>query len=465
MGPKAKTPQTGNLFQQPLTEQIDMQHPLVKLTQLIDWEVFEKAWSGFFPSKTGRPASPPRLIAGLLYLQHTYAYSDEALLMTWIENPYWQHFCGISHFQHRAPIDASSLTRWRKRIGEAGVEELLAASIQAAKRAQVIEQKSLERVIVDTTVLEKAVAYPTESKLLERARQHLVKFAEKHQLKLRQNYNRQAPQLARQTSQYAHAKQYKRMRKVLSKQRTLVGRVWRDVARQLPELIAGWHNRSQQRIMSLMGRIQQLLQQRPDTPGKDKVYSIHAPEVECIGKGKARTPWEFGVKVSIATTHKEGLVVGMRSMPGNPSDGHTLAETLEQVSILTDCLPKEAFVDRGYRGAQQWLKHTKVWISGQRRGVTLRIKKALRRRSSIEASIGHMKNEGRLRRNWLKGALGDALHAVLCGAGHNLRLILKALRLCFAYCLSSLMLCIAILHSFWRVRRHPLLLLHRYSTA
>ena len=123
-------------------------------------------------------------------------------------------------------------------------------------------------------------------------------------------------------------------------------------------------------------------------------------------------------------------------MPGNPYDGHTLPEAVEQVSILTDHLPKAVFVDKGYRGVA--IDGVAIWLSGQKRGVTPAIKKAIHRRSAIEPAIGHMKNDGRLRRNWLKGSLGDALHAVLCGAGHNLRMILRALRLCFAFLLASL---------------------------
>ena len=140
---------------------------------------------------------------------------------------------------------------------------------------------------------------------------------------------------------------------------------------------------------------------------------------------------DVGVKVTVATTHKEGLVAGMRSLPDNPYDGHTLPEAIEQVSILTDRMPKAVFVDKGYRGVS--VDGVAIWRSGQKRGVTPTIRKAIRRRSAIEPAIGHMKNDGKLRRNWLKGCLGDAINAVLCGAGHNLRMILRAIRLCCAW--------------------------------
>jgi IS5 family transposase len=228
-----------------------------------------------------------------------------------------------------------------------------------------------------------------------------------------------------QVGRYAHAKQFRRMKACLKSLRTVVGRVWRDIDRKL--------NRQDEmqcaKATSILGRVKRLLEQKPKD--KNKLYSLHAPEVECISKGKARQPYEFGVKVTVATTHKEGLVVGMRSLPGNPYDGHTLPEAIEQVSILTAQKPKAVFVDKGYRGVS--VDGVTIWRSGQKRGVTPSIRKAIHRRSAVEPAIGHMKNEGKLRRNWLKGSLGDALNAVLCGAGHNLRMILRAIRLFYAW--------------------------------
>jgi IS5 family transposase len=248
-----------------------------------------------------------------------------------------------------------------------------------------------------------------------------VKLADRLGIQLRQNYNRQAPRLAGQVGRYAHAKQYKRMRATLKKLRTVVGRVWRDIDRQR-ETLAPEHAK---RTESILSRVRRLLDQKPKD--KNKLYSLHAPEVECIAKGKVRQPYEFGVKVTVATTHREGLVVGMRSLLGNPFDGHTLAEAIEQMEILTEQKPKAVFVDKGYQGAE--VPGVKVWRSGMRRGVTRRLKQDIRRRSAVEPMIGHMKNEGVLRRNWLRGSLGDELHAVLCGAGHNLRMILRKLLL------------------------------------
>lgn len=277
----------------------------------------------------------------------------------------------------------------------------------------------------------KAIAHPTDSRLLERSRQHMVKFAKDHGLSLRQNYNREAPRLATQVGRYAHAKQYKRMRAAIKTLRTRVGRVQRDVQRQLAKL----PEQVQAKGQDLLQRVGRILTQK--TKDKNKLYALHAPEVECISKGKARNPYEFGVKVTVATTLKEGLVVGMRSMPGNPYDGHTLDEAIEQVGILANQRPRTVMVDKGYKGAE--INGVQILRSGQRRGVTRTMKAMIKRRSAIEPSIGHMKSDGRLNRNPLKGALGDALHAVLCGAGHNIRLLLSLLRLFVAHLLTVML--------------------------
>lgn len=421
MGPKKSGPQTGDLFRHPLVEMINLKHPLVKLADVMDWELIEHAFGAHFASTTGRPALSPRLVAGLLYLQHAYDCSDEEIVNTWMENPYVQYFTGETYFQTEAPMDSSSLTRWRKRIGEEGVESMLIVTIDAAQKIGAVKSSSFDRLIVDTTVMPKAIAHPTDSRLLERSRQHLVKLADEHGIELRQNYNREAPRMALKVGRYAHAKQFKRMNRELRTLKTRVGRVYRDVQRNI-DVIPEEHRAKANDLLLRVNRI--LTQQRKD---KNKLYALHAPEVECISKGKARAPYEFGVKVTVATTLKEGFVVGMRSMPGNPWDGHTLAETVEQASILTDRMPKTVIVDRGYQGVV--VDGVQILRSGQRRGVTRGLKAMIKRRSAIEPTIGHMKTDGRLDRNPLKGALGDALHAVLCGAGHNIRLLMKRLRL------------------------------------
>jgi transposase, IS5 family len=420
MGPKpVESTDDHDLFRTELVNLIDQRHELVRLAELIDWQAFANEWSPQFVSTTGRPALPTRLMASLLYLKHVYALSDEDTVQRWSENPYWQHFSGERYFQHELPCDASSLVRWRQRIGEAGCEWLLAQSIEAAKRGRVIKRASLDTVVLDTTVQPKAIAHPTDSRLLNRAREQLVDAAQEAGITLRQSYARVGKAAEHQAGRYAHAKQYRRMQREIRKLRTWLGRVIRDVQRKGSELAGA--------LKAKIEIAQRLYEQRRDS--KNKLYALHAPETECIAKGKARTPYEFGVKVSVAVTAKEGLVVGMRSMPGNPYDGHTVDSQIEQIEVLSGVTPKIALVDRGYRGVEP-TADTRLLVSHTRR-LPKKLKKLLKRRQVVEPMIGHMKADGLLDRNWLKGALGDAMHAILCGAGHNLRMILAHLRVLY----------------------------------
>ncbi|TGD44926.1 IS5 family transposase [Pseudotabrizicola sediminis] len=421
-----------DLLRPRLVDMIDPRHELVKLSALMDWEVFEREWAGFFPSQKGRPATEPRLVAGLLYLQHAYRLSDEAVVARWVENPYYQHLTGETFFQHRLPVDPSSLTRWRGRIGEEGVEWLLAQTIRAGQKAGAIDEDSFKRVAVDTTVMEKAIAHPTDSRLYERAREQMAVLAQEAGVELRQSYARLAPWLALQVGRYAHARQFKRMRKALKKLKGYTGRVMRDLRRHLQDIPEG---SLRDRIIAKLALVSQLLHQAPK--GADKIYALHEPEVDCISKGKARVRYEFGCKVSVTTTLDEGFVVGMRSFAGNPYDGHILREALEQVTILTDQRPDLAVVDRGYRGHGE--DKTRVLISGTRRGLTPKLVADLRRRSAIEAEIGHMKTDGRLSRCPLKGIIGDAVFAVLCACGHNIRKILAHLRAWLALIIAEIL--------------------------
>ncbi|WP_033480750.1 IS5 family transposase, partial [Xanthomonas citri] len=350
--PAAEQLPADELFRSRLENQIDLRHPLVQLSHRLPWSALEQALSPRLPVTTGtggRPALPMRLIAGLLYLKHAYDLSDEAVCERWLENPYWQFFTGEVVFQTCLPCDPSSLTRWRQRLGEAGMEELLAHTINTAHAVKAVDARELSRVIVDTTVQEKAIAHPTDNRLLEVARKKLVLLAKRHGIALRQTYARQGPALSRKAGRYAHARQFKRMRKVLRRQRTILGRVLRDLQRKLAQR----ESSVRERIGVWLERAHRLLTQRPKD--NQKLYALHAPEVECISKGKARNPYEFGVKVGIAVSARKGLIVGARSFPGNPYDGDTLAEQLEQArGLLQDVnvIPQMAIVDLGYRGRE-----------------------------------------------------------------------------------------------------------------
>lgn len=411
---------TDDLFRNRLDNLIDRRHELVKLAELIDWRHFDREWGEAF-CENGRPAIATRLIAGLHYLKHTYGLSDEQVVQRWSENPYWQYFCGETYFQHELPLNPSSLTRWRQRLGDTGMESLLGATIDAAIESKAVTLRDLKRVTVDTTVQEKAIAFPTDSKLYNRARERLVRLAKAHGVPLRQSYVRLGPRLLFKNNRYGYARQTRRMRRTTSKLKTVLGRVVRDIERKLanqPEQVRATFAEP----LALSKRL--IAQQRQD---KNKLYAMHAPEVECIAKGKVPKRYEFGVKVSIATTNRSNLVVGAQSMPGNPHDGHTLKQALQQVERLTGHRPERCYVDLGYRGHD--VNDVTVFKARQKRDMTTSIRRELKRRNAIEPIIGHMKSDGLLHRNYLKGVQGDALNVILCGAGQNLRLILRHLRI------------------------------------
>ena len=398
---------------------LDMNHELVRLAGVIPWDRLGQEFGPLYCADNGRPAVPIRLMAGLHYLKHLKGISDEQTVRGWVENPYWQFFCGEEFFQHVLPIDPSQMCRWRQRIGEDGVERLLQATITAGMATRTITETSLDRVIVDTTVQPKAVEHPTDARLYRKVHATMLRIAEKEGITLRQSYRLLMVRAIRKHGSYAKAKQFNRARKVLKSLKTMTGRVMRDVERKMSEAAFQAHK-------GTMISAELILIQKRATKGK--IYSLHAPEVECIAKGKAHKPYEFGVKVSLAVTHKEGFVVGIQALPGNPFDGHTLNGQLDQVERITGTLPAIAFVDRGYKGHDVPEDRSRVLISGTRKlGYTL--KRHLRRRSAIEPEIGHLKADGLLGRNFLKGTAGDAINAILCGAGHNLRKVLARVRL------------------------------------
>lgn len=416
---------TNDLFRSELKNILNLRHELCELSQLIRWDSLEEAFGDFFPSPVGCPATPTRLVVGLFYLKATFNVSDEILVSRWVENPYWQYFCGEQYLQHELPIDPSSMSRWRKRLGDRGVERLLEETITLGLKTETIEEKDLKRAIVDTTVQEKNITYPTDSKLYKKGIDRIVKVAAELNLPLKQSYKFVSKKALFKAGCYYRAKQMKRAARETKKLKTYLGRVSRDFKRKLSKISGGVEG-----YLTLLSQVDRLLTQTRES--KNKLYSFHAPEVECIGKGKAHKCYEFGVKVSIVTPHKRNFVMGAQSLPGNPFDGHTLEESLNQVERLTGIRPTQTYVDNGYRGHDE--KRSDVFVARQAKSRKTRsTRKAMKRRSAIEPLIGHLKNDGHLRRNFLKGPEGDHFNVVMSGAGYNLRMILKKLRLFLAY--------------------------------
>src|SRR5258707_6722009 len=402
---------------------------------------WERPFGGVYEDKPGRPPLPTRLMAGLAILKHSYDLSDEMLCERWVENPYYQFFCGEEFFQHRLVFDRSSLTRWRQRMGEEKLQALLQESLSVATKTEAIKPSDLNRVIVDTTVQPKNVMFPTDARLLNRAREILVRLAKRQGLALRQSYARVGKFALIKHQRYAHAKQFKRANRALKKLRTYLGRVIRDIARKI-------EGRTDLLGQIVLGRMlalaRQVLDQKQHQRGP-KVYSLHAPEVECIGKGKAHRPYEFGVKVSVATTlaHAKGgqFVTHVKALPGNPSDGHTLKTVIPDMEALIGNIIERLVLDKGYRGHNAPPEYKfRVFTSGQKRGVTPKIKRELRRRSAVEPVIGHLKSEHRMGRNYLWHRQGDATNAVLAAAGYNFRRLLRWLPLLLRQILVQLIL-------------------------
>jgi len=406
-----------DLFKNELRQIINLQHPTVKLSESIDWSRFEDQFGKTYCEDNGRPGISTRLMVTLNYLKYMHDLSDEDVVLGWTENPYWQYLSGMKYFEHELPIDPSSMTRWRKRIGESGAEAMLSETIEVGKRLGFVKASQLKRINVDTTVQEKHVRFPTDSRLYNRARERLVKLAKKYGIKLRQGYSRIGKKLILKQSRYSHAKQYKRARKCTKKLRTILGRVIRDVERKAK-------NVGEDLTKTLETAKQIQLQERKS---KNKVYSVHAPEVKCISKGKAHKRYEFGCKVSVAATSKGGWFVGAQALPRNPYDGHTLSAAMKQVVRISGIEPECAFVDRGYRG-HDYEGECAVHVDRVRRGkIAKSLWRWMKRRAAVEPGIGHLKHEHRMDKNRLKGTEGDMFNAVLSAASMNMSKLTKAI--------------------------------------
>jgi IS5 family transposase len=363
-----------------------------------------------------------RLVAGLFIIKHMHNLSDEALCDRWVENPYYQYFCGEHVFRHELPFERSSLSRWRGRLGAEQIAALIQESLAVAHKTGAIETKDLQRVVVDTTVQPKAIAHPTDARLMHRALVKLVKRARDEGVELRQSYLRVAKRAAIMIGRYAHAHQFKRARRALKFLRVRLGRVIRDIRRKIEG-----NDALETRFAPLLDLALKVMFQDQRRRGR-KVYALHAPEVECIGKGKARSPYEFGCKVSLATpvTQPKGgqFVLHAQALHGNPFDGHTLGPVVADLEKLTGVEVKRIHVDKGYRG-HTYPNKFRVWISGQVRRVTASIRREMKRRAAVEPVIGHVKADHRMGRNYLKGYHGDRTNAVLAAAGYNFRLLLR----------------------------------------
>lgn len=406
-----KQPQI-QMFQTVLTTFINLDHELCLLAKKIDWDYLEKEFAPLYGT-TGRPSVPIRTIVGLLLLKQMYNQGDETVMERWLENPYWQHFCGEIYFQYKLPFDPSDFVHFRKRIGEDGMKKIFQQSILLFGEDTL--RKATKEVRVDTTVQEKNITFPTDRKLYDKVIQYCHRIAKKEGIKFKRTYSRQIKELQQQLRFARKPKNYKKLNKLQNKYFRIVVKLHNDLVGQLTEdTVAPYSD-----TLDVLYRV--LTQERHDT---NKVYSIHEPLVRCIAKGKDHKAYEFGNKTSFAYTRESGIIVGALAFEDNPYDGHTLQPQLEQVKELVGYEPKIAIVDRGYKG--QTLIGATVVVSPKKLKRETYYKKKqrearMRSRAGIEGLISHVKIDHRMLRNYLRGLLGDKINTLLAASAYNMR--------------------------------------------
>lgn len=420
IGKFVQTGQT-DLFRMRLDQMVNLKHELIILSKELDWKWIEGELSGYY-SLEGRPAIPVRTMVGMLLLKQLYNQSDESVIDRWIENPYWQYFTGEEYFQHSAPFDPSDFVHFRKRVGEQGMEKVLSLTVRLHSASA-----QEEEVMVDTTVQEKNITYPTDSKLAYKIIKYCWGYAEAEGIRLRQSYRHVVKDLRLKLHNGTHPRRKKQAIKAMRRLKVIAGRLVRDIERKMSEEALSYYGPS-------LALFQQVLMQ--DRTTANKRYSLHEPDVWCIAKGKAHKKYEFGCKVSVTRTSKSGVIVGMKSFKGNPYDGDTLYDALDQVErVRKDAggsRPVIAATDRGYRG-RKMIGTTQI-LTPQRgkKDQTVNEKRKqqqrFRKRAGIEPVIGHLKDDHRMRRNFLARAMGDAVNCLLAGSAFNLKMRLNMIR-------------------------------------
>ena len=402
-----------SIFEVALESFIDMNHELVLLSKQIDWAEVETEFAEYYCADNGRPSVPIRTMVGMMLLKSIYNLSDESVVARWVENPYMQYFTGEKVFQKRPPMNPIDMTKFRKRIGEKGAEKILRISLMV--NAGEITEKEMKQVMIDSTVQEKNITFPTDAKLYRKIAERVLKMSEREGIGLRRTYTREMKGLKQKVRFMNHPTRRKEGQKAVRRMRTIARAMVNDIARKMDAFQLQQYGRDIELYLRVIN------QERGD---KNKVYSLHEPEVECISKGKEHKKYEFGNKSAIAKT-RSGLIVSALAFHGNPYDGHTLPAHIDQIERLTGHTPKEAVTDRGYRGKKRVGK-TEISIPssgspGQSYYQKRKARKKFCKRAGIEPVIGHLKSDHRMMRNYLKGTLGDAINTMMAAAAYNMR--------------------------------------------
>jgi transposase, IS5 family len=418
VGKKEKNPQL-NIFQVPLKQFINESHELIQLSGKINWEDLENNLSVYYCADNGRPSVPIRLMVGVIMLRRMFNLSDESILDRWVENPYWQYFCGEVYFRHDFPFDRTELIKFRRRIGEKGAEQILKASVNLFGVKEVQEKQ----VLIDTTVQEKNITFPTDVKLQKKIIEKCRKIARKEGITLRQTYKRELKQLMIDQRFHNHPRRKKKALAARRRIKVIAGKIFRDLERKMGET-------QQLKYQKQFHNFNRVLAQNRNS--KNKIYSLHQPQVSCIAKGKEHKKYEFGNKVSIVKTRKSGIIVGAMSFEGNPFDGDTLEPQLAQVERITNHKPETGIVDRGYKGRKQ-INGTQIICPGKpskniNRYQRQKIRQRFRARAGIEPVISHTKYDHRMYRNYLLDQIGDNMNSILAAVGFNLKKMLRRIK-------------------------------------
>ena len=451
---KPKTNQNQLTFCSTFEEVLDKKHPLYVLANKINWKLFEDEFSKYYHKTMGRPAKPIRMMVGLLILKHLRSLSDESVVEQCGENSYYQYFCGEEKFVSHPPCNASEFVHFRDRIGEEGMELIFQESIRVAsemmksrkktrsnnkndsddKNNKIGKDEILDKdVIIDTTVQEKNITYPTDDKLYKKIIKKCVDISEKESVDLRQNYKRTVKKLSYQQRFKKSKKQRKLAQKASRRIKTIAGRLVRDLERKLSP------GQMEKYLLEIELYKKVLRQKRED---KNKIYSLHEPQTECISKGKEHKKYEFGKKVSITIGRKTGIILGALAMEKNDYDGHTLPEALGQFEKLNNYRPNRAVVDLGYRGTDK-VEVTSIVRPESGKGKSKYVRRKMRmdhrKRAGIEGKISHLKNDYRMGRNYYKGIKGDSMNVLLASASMNFKLWINKYKKVLKYfCLNLL---------------------------
>lgn len=393
-----------------LGAQLDPRQPLKQLADTLSWTEFAPAFGKYY-SEQGRPAKPVRLMVGLLRLKQMFNQGDETVVAAWVQNPCWQYFCGMNEFQWQVPCDPSDLVYFRQRLGAAGVQRILKVTAQLhGERAQETE------VVVDTTVQEKNITHPPDTKLAHKIIRRCGRVADRNGVKLRRRYRKAVRQCVMAQRWRKDPKKRKAAHRALRKMKVIAGRLIRELERKLPETA-----REEERENCALYR--RVLKQKP--PDREKIYSLHEPQVYCLSKGKAHKKYEFGSKASVVMTKTHGVIVGAVAHAENLYAGDALRPALQQTRAITERQPDKAIVDRGYRGRKA-VDGTEVLVPGrpkpgQSKRESAKMRARCRRRAAIEPVISHLKHQYRLVRCFLKGFVGDQVNLLLAAAAWNLK--------------------------------------------